>query len=112
MIVIYMEEEEKKIKRVKVIKSIPVYEIKPGEYFKRYIQYLGTIVGQVRSKIKKNNLRENEYLLPVKILSATIEDGFFYPGQLTEIPIRPINGKFTDILVVEIKFHKNKKTSN
>lgn len=98
--------ETRKIKRVKVIESIPVHLLKEGDCFRKYFMYLGTIVAKVRFKLKPSGLNKNEYVLPIEVLSATKEDGYYYPGQLTNLIIKPRRGKFLEVDLVEIKYFK------
>jgi hypothetical protein len=99
---------DKIIKRVKVIEPISVHLLKEGDCFKKTIMYLGTIVAKVRFKLKPSGLTKNEYLLPIEVLSVSKEDGYYYKGQLVDLTIKPLKGKFSEVYLVEIKYFKDK----
>tara|TARA_X000000368_G_scaffold329442_1_gene266501 strand:+ start:3488 stop:3796 length:309 start_codon:yes stop_codon:yes gene_type:complete len=101
--------DNKKIKKVKVIDSIQVHLLKEGDVFKKTFMYLGTIVAKVRFKLRPSGLNKNEYLLPVEIISASKEDGYYYKGQIVDLIIKPRRSKFTEVSLVEIKYFKDKK---
>ena len=71
--------------------------------------YLGTIIAKVRFKLRPSGLNKNEYLLPVEIISASKEDGYYYKGQIVDLIIKPRRSKFTEVSLVEIKYFKDKK---
>ena len=99
---------DRKIKRIKVEESISVHLLKEGDVFKKTFMYLGTIVAKVRFKLSHSGLNKNEYTLPIEVITVSKEDGYYYKGQLVDLTIKPKNGKFIEVNLVEIKYFKDK----
>lgn len=94
------------IKRIKPKEKVPAHLLRPGDCFKRYIPYIGTIICKVRFKLKPSSSMR-DYYLPVEIIHS-VRDDFYHKGQLVELVFKPRNGTFSLVQLVEIKYVKKK----